>query len=280
MGLFEAEICLLHSHVVEVALDGNVVTDPLHFRGRDIAVTVFNAFVATIRLETLHALTSELELEPLIMLAQPYALASSLGVSEAICLDIGGESTDITLVSGGTVMTFASIPWGGKHFTQSLSNSFSLPFEEAEKLKRDYYHGWVDEITQNSIERTLVAGTRVWMEQVLEALKGLIGPQILPHRFYVCGGGSLLPLLGEEMRTFPWMDPLPFSRHPEVIALRPEDIPHLIDETGTLVEGQDISPMALACQALRPEGVRDKLRETLKEISAREMNIYIRGGAL
>jgi len=279
MALSEAEICLLHTDVVEVALDGNSVTDPFHFRGRHVAVTVFNAFVATIRLETLHALTSELELEPLAMLAQPYALAHSLGVSEAICLDIGGESTDIVLVSGGTVMTFSSIPWGGRHFAQYLSDSLSLPFEEAEKLKRDYYHGWVDETTKESIERTLVAGIRVWIEQLQEALKGLTGSKPFPDHFCLCGGGSLLPLLAEEMRTFPWMELLPFSRHPEVIALRPEDVPHLIDRTGTLVEGQDIPPIALACQALRPEGVSDELREMLTEISAREMNVYIRGGA-
>jgi len=280
MALSEAEICLVHTDIVGVTLDENAVSDPLHFRGREITVTVFDAFVATVRLETLHALTSELELEPLIALAQPYALARSLRASDAICLDIGGESTDITLTKSGAVMNLSSIPWGGKRFTQCLSDFLSLPFEEAERLKRDYYHGWADETTGNLIEGALVAGARAWMERVQEVLRGSVGFQSLPHRLYLCGGGSLLPLLEKETRAFPWMDLLPFSRHPEIIILRPKDIPQLIDETHALVDGQDIPPMALACQALRPEGMRDNLQETLKEVSAREMNVYIRGGAL
>jgi len=47
-----------------------------------------------------------------------------------------------------------------------------------------------------------------------------------------------------------WWGRLPFARRPKVRALAPDEVVGLRDATGTLGTRQDVTPMALAHQAL------------------------------
>jgi hypothetical protein len=78
----------------------------------------------------------------------------------------------------------------------------------------------------------------------------LAGGELLPARIYLCGGGAELPHIAEVLREDGWWRHLPFSRQPQVLALRPDDVIGLRDGTGALGTQQDVTPMALANQAL------------------------------
>jgi hypothetical protein len=47
-----------------------------------------------------------------------------------------------------------------------------------------------------------------------------------------------------------WWERLPFARRPTIRALSPDEVVGLRDATGTLGTRQDVTPMALAHQAL------------------------------
>lgn len=78
----------------------------------------------------------------------------------------------------------------------------------------------------------------------------LAGDELLPGRILLCGGGADLPQVRAVLDEDDWWDRLPFSRRPSVRALGPDEVIGLRDATGILGTRQDVTPMALAHQAL------------------------------
>jgi cell division protein FtsA len=74
--------------------------------------------------------------------------------------------------------------------------------------------------------------------------------ELLPGRVYLCGGGAELPQVAEALVRDDWWRRLPFARKPLVAALRPDEVAGLRDATASLATRQDVTPMALAHQAL------------------------------
>jgi hypothetical protein len=73
--------------------------------------------------------------------------------------------------------------------------------------------------------------------------------------------------LGED----DWWRRLPFSRRPQVVSLGPADVIGLRDGTGTLSTKQDVTPMALANQALvldaRTSATERAMRSAVRSMS-------------
>ena len=78
----------------------------------------------------------------------------------------------------------------------------------------------------------------------------LAGGDLLPGRVLLCGGGADLPQIAEVLAEDGWWQRLPFSRRPAVRSLSPSEVMGLRDATGGLGTRQDVTPMALAHQAL------------------------------
>jgi cell division protein FtsA len=95
--------------------------------------------------------------------------------------------------------------------------------------------------------------------------------ELLPARIYLCGGGSELPDISAVLQEGDWWRRLPFSRQPQVVSLGPADVVGLRDGTGTLSTRQDVTPMALANQALvleaRASAAERAMREAVRSMS-------------
>jgi len=54
----------------------------------------------------------------------------------------------------------------------------------------------------------------------------------LPHRVLLCGGGSSLAMLMEELHTSTWYSSYPFTKRPQVEYINPKEVVGIIDTTG------------------------------------------------
>ena len=89
---------------------------------------------------------SQLDLELLEIVAEPYAVARVLGTEQvrqsgALFVDVGGGTTDVALVRQGGIEGTRMFALGGRAFTKSLADRLDLPFPRAEALKVDYARG-------------------------------------------------------------------------------------------------------------------------------------------
>jgi cell division protein FtsA len=246
------------------------VTNPVGFKGRHVRIGVFNAFAPLVHLGALQTVARRLERELLAIVAEPYAVArcissEELGSAGALFVDVGGGTTDVALVRQGGVEGTRMFALGGRAFTKSLSDRLEVSFDEAERIKIAFATGETVE-HEESVAAIVDEDVAVWaagMELVLEEF-GRHGQ--LPARIELCGGGSHLPQLAAALRDPDFAHDLPFVRPPSVGVIEPNQVRAVVDRTGKLTDQQDVTPMALAVQAIELTGPERPLDAALKRV--------------
>jgi len=76
-------------------------------------------------------------LEVTVVLDEPTAANSVLGIVEGAVVDIGGGTTGLSVFEDSRVVCTADEPTGGTHMNLVLMGRFGLSFDEAEKVKLD-----------------------------------------------------------------------------------------------------------------------------------------------
>jgi cell division protein FtsA len=80
------------------------------------------------------------------------------------------------------------------------------------------------------------------------------------------GGGSGLPDLGGKLESYPWTERLPFSQKPIIQTIQPAMVSSIADPNHLLKNAQDITPMALAYQAIELQNEDNVLERTLYQV--------------
>ncbi len=253
-GYQNIEVRLTNAAVISVRIDGQPVSNPIGFRGRHFNLTLFSAFAPLMQLGALETVAQGLDLTLVTIVAEPYALARCLSTnasadSGAIFIDIGGGTTDIALVRQGGIEETRMFALGGRTFTRRLAASKGLSLKEAEKLKLSYSTGGIKGSERDEIQNIF-------------ASKG----ELLPPAIYLVGGGSGLPDLRKKLEDFPWAQRLPFSREPLIETIQPGMVTSIADPDHMLKNAQDITPMALAFQAIELQNENDVLERALYRV--------------
>ena len=270
-GHAEVDVKLVNAAVVDVKIDGHKVTNPLGFQGREVQVGVFNAFAPIIHLGAIQTIAGELGLDLLGIVADPYALAKSIGPKEstefsAIFIDVGGGTTDIAVVRQGGVEGTKMFALGGRSFTKRIGTVMGMPFEEAEGLKIKYANNNVSGEDKIFIKKALETDCEVWLSGVQLTLEEFSKLDLLPSRILMCGGGANLPDIAEVLEKAIWNPHLPFARRPTVHFIKPQDVENIIDQTKSLSNLWDITPMSLANMAIDLVGEEAVMDSILNKI--------------
>lgn len=255
-GVDQLDVRLVHAAIVEMKIDGYPVSNPIGFTGAQVELAVFNAFAPMVHLGALQSVAHGLGLELLGVVAEPYAVATcldpgELGDAGAIFVDVGGGTTDVALVRHGGIAGTKMLALGGRAFTKGLADRFGLSFTRAEALKLAPDLAEPSQSPEGgAVTAALAEDAEVWRRGVELMIGDLAEGELLPARIYVCGGGAELPQIIDALSEPAWWRGLPFARAPQVLPLRPLDVTGLRDATGQLTTRQDVTPMALAHQAL------------------------------
>lgn len=254
-GHAEVDVKLVNAAITDVKIDGYKVTNPLGFQGRELHVGVFNAFAPIVHLGALQTIAAELGLDLLSIVADPYALARSIGPKEsaefsAIFIDIGGGTTDIAIVSQGGVEGTKMFALGGRTFTKRISQVFGCSFSEAEEIKIKYSLKELSAEDSQFVQKALETDCQVWLSGVELTLEEFSTLEMLPSRILLCGGGALLPEIEEVLKSAVWPSGLPFARKPSIHFIKNTDVENIVDETKELTHSWDITPMSLANLAI------------------------------
>jgi cell division protein FtsA len=256
-GVERLDVRVVHAAIVEMKIDGYPVSNPIGFTGAQVEISLFNAFAPMVHIGALQSVATALRLELLGVIAEPYAVATcldpgELGDAGAVFIDVGGGTTDVALVRRGGIAGTKMLALGGRAFTKGLAERFAISFERAEALKlavaaADEAPDGLDATAAGSV---LEEDALVWRAGVELMIADLADGELLPGRVLLCGGGADLPQIGSVLGRDDWWHRLPFARRPQVRALAPDEVAGLADATGALTTRQDVTPMALAHQAL------------------------------
>ena len=248
-GVDRLDVRLVHAAIVEMRIDGYPVSNPIGFTGAQVELHLFNAFAPMVHLGALQSVATALELDLLGVIAEPYAVATcldpgELGDAGAVFVDIGGGTTDVALVRGGGISGTKMLALGGRAFTKGLVERLGVSFAEAEEAKL------ADAESRPEVADTLLEDARIWRDGVELMIGELAGDDLLPGRILLCGGGADLPQIATVLDEDGWWSRLPFARRPKVRPMAPDEVLGLRDATDRLATRQDVTPLALAHQAL------------------------------
>jgi cell division protein FtsA len=269
-GLPNVDVRLVHASVAGAAVDGYAVTNPVGFQGRHLRVSVFNAYAPLVHLGALESVVEQLGLQLIKVVAEPYAVARSIsgeqvGQSGALFIDVGGGTTDVALVRSGSVEGTRMFALGGRAFTKSLADRLDTSFEEAERIKIDHAQG--REVPDPEAVAEIVGeDVAVWAAGIELVLEEFGKEGQLPGRIELCGGGAALPEIRAALEAEGFASDLPFARRPLVSMMDPASVNQVSDSTGLLVDQQDVTPMALAFQALEASLPQEPLDAALGRV--------------
>ena len=272
LGVSDVSLKLIHSTITTVRIDGYLVTNPLDFQGKAMEISVFNTFAPLTHIGALQTIATELDLELLGTVAEPFAMARCCATDEVyefggIFIDIGGGTTDVALIRNGGIEGTKMFTIGGRVFTKKIANHLGLSFPDAEDLKIRYSRGQVSPERAASLKKLIAPDAEVLVNGLALTLQQLAKNDRLPASIYLAGGGAGLPEIAAYLKAYPWLDRLPFPREPQVRLLAPTDVRNIYDSTGLLLNQQDITPMGLGYQAIQEdEGENDLLYATMRRI--------------
>lgn len=236
-------------------IDDVKVDSPIGFTGSDVSYKVFATFAPTLHINSMKEIADQLGLEIISIEVEPYVISRAMKGSrakdyDAIFIDVGGGTTDVAVVSGGAIMGTKMFAYGGRVFTKRIAHDMELDLHEAEKMKLEYSADKLPDKIAAKVKKSLSKDALVWAEGVELALSEIEDVEKYPARIYLCGGGSALPEIRAALMEHPWLQVLPFNKYPKVDFLFPKQISDLVDETESIIDPEDIPPLALARMAL------------------------------
>lgn len=270
-GMAEIDVKLINAAVVDVRIDGYRVNNPMGFQGKEVSVGVFNAYAPLVHLGAIQTIASELELDLLNVAVEPYALARCTGIDgsenfNAIFIDVGGGTTDIAIVRNGGIEGTKMFAIGGRTFTGRIAQNLGVGFNEAEDIKLRYANSELSKEVIKKISKTLEGDVNVWLSGIELCLAEFSSLELLPSKILLCGGSSQLPLIKKSLDSSVWIGNLPFAKKPEIYYIKPEEVINITDETKKLTSVQDITPLALASNAIELSGGDNLLSGILKKV--------------
>jgi cell division protein FtsA len=270
-GYNEIDVKLVNAAITDVRIDGYKVTNPLGFQGKDVTISIFNAFAPLVHYGALQTIAAELDMELLAVTSEPYAVARSMGYEDggsfsAVFIDVGGGTSDLAIVRYGSVDGTRMFTLGGRTFTKRLAQSLNISFEEAEGIKVAYATGKLEKQSHKIVRDAMKSDCEVWLSGVALTLSEFENIDVLPSKIMLCGGGSHLPEIREALESREWIQGLPFPSKPSISFMHPKMITNVIDETKELKDLQDITPMALANIALEYLSEEQVLSKILKKV--------------
>lgn len=249
----ETEVRLVSASIVNIKVDNITIANPLGFQGKNICLTIFNAYTALRWLDVLAKLSSKLGLEWIGLNCPSYALFHCLEADEdVLIIDFGGKITEITLIKNkGELIETRDFDLGGYLFTRTLADFLEIGPDEAETVKLKYSRGEVSFKAERKIEKLFnprisswFAGVKIVLEEFLKEHKSL------PRKIFLCGGSSKLPGIKRSLEK---------EGKFKIQFLLPREIDKIENRTRL----EDVSCLALANLAIETSG-KDEFSASLK----------------
>src|SRR4051794_12130980 len=243
-GLPNVDVRLVHAAIVGAPIDGYALTNPSGLQGRHVTGRVFYWFARLVHSGALQTVASQLDLELLEIVAEPYAVARVLGSDQvrqsgALFVDVGGGTTHVALVRQGGIEGTRMFALGGRAFTKSLADRLDLPFAKAEDVKLALSKS-APVFNADEVNEIVAEDVAVWQAGVELVLEEFARSGMLPGRIYLCGGGARLPHIAAALRDPGLSRHVQFARPAQVESMSVAQVRRVSDATGLLVDEQDI----------------------------------------
>ena len=252
----EMDLQLLNSSLISVQADGRRVLNPLDSQAMKVAFEVYNVFIPNKWLQAGQKIAEHLNLNLIAMAYKPFALARGLlagdqqELDEALIIDIGEQSTDLAVISGGVLSHSQHFPLGLQNFERNLSRHLMLDRSDLLALQTptgNFNLAGLESEQQPRAIRALTQASLVWLQGLSLSLKDL-KLERLPAKIYLSGSGGGLSCIQESLAKPNWAQLVSLAGSAEILPLDLQAMPAV--ESALEVESRLLATLAgLGCLA-------------------------------
>lgn len=198
-------------------VDGAKVSTPIGLAGHEVEIAVLHYFIEPAKLNIVNTLMDQFGLEIVSLLETSVNLAVGHVTSHGdfVLLDVGGDVTEIVVVTAGKVVGNEVIFIGGSDLTWQIQQDLNTSFENAESLKLEYAQGHLDQDRARLVKHSIETALEVWVDGVAAAL-GEFKVNDLPPRLVVAGESRHLGEVRSRLSAYPWTKYLHFVNFPKI----------------------------------------------------------------
>lgn len=144
-------------------------------------------------------------LEPLAIETESVAIGRSMfkstGLKDAVMVNLGSQTTDVSVMSEGRILFSQSMVIGANALTQALMNEFRLEYDQAEQYKRTYgvKRGELEDKMYNVL-KPILDETVKEIQRAVEFYK-TSAVRSAPKDYLLNGDAALLPGLPEFLKA-------------------------------------------------------------------------------
>ena len=243
-------IRLISSEVVRLLVNGYEAETPVGAIGEKLTFEVYNSYTQVQNLNSVLSAVKSLGMEIISVTSTCYtvlrAIKDVIGESgSGVLLDIGAKSTEVGVIDRGRILGHSSFEVAGDAFTNSIASDLSYDIEQAEMAKLGYASGKLSGAQMKDVREVVAQDCKVLLSGVELVLKEFPGLEEIPAKFFLIGGGSLLPGVSSLLHSASLSNEIA-AVELQVELLEPKKLSGYIDRTGKINSPADIPVLALA----------------------------------
>lgn len=188
----------------------------------------------------------------IVPLARAYqeALVTTLGVPDAMLVDVGGEQTSLMHMKGGTLLWMDSFPIGAHRAVRALAQELGS-FADAEDEIRSYAGGMGANAATVRIREVLERTSVSWRDGLVAALDAAYQWGPISGEILLTGGGAGVPEIASALRESGWIRKFSYVEAPAVQIVSGNRFFEGHSLGGVLTGPDDTGLAALVCYVMR-----------------------------
>lgn len=234
----DTKIELLTSTLNRVMVDNYAVTNPVGMPGKSLDIRFYNAFAPASTERMLQNIGKQLGYTILGIIPRAYSVANILPLIEdeslsAICLYIGGQTTEIFVLHDGDIHKQKTIPLGDDHIVKRIQTLRDKDMFTAQTIKEAYIDDVLSSEDKEHIQMAIEPELDTWVSAI-ELTLWEFGIDPLPKLIMICGGGSKLPDRLDILNRAKLHERLPFIETPNIRKIHAKQLPYFRFKEKTL----------------------------------------------
>lgn len=219
------ELEIIENHIMNISLNGYKVSSPIGMQTKSIEMNMIFSFSQKFFLDKIRKEISNTFHETPIFFSS-FIVASYFAVRDKyispdsyLLLDIGGEVTEVGIVSKGTLKASLSFPFGKKTFFKYICTKLEIELRDAKELFNLYNTGHLSTIEKNKYEPLFKSIENSWSEAFRQSITSLPYVLALPSTVFLTADSEIINWFSDVVSNEQFIQAMTIDHKSVVVSL-------------------------------------------------------------
>jgi hypothetical protein len=223
------EIEVMENHIMDISLNGYYIQEPIGVRTKSVEMNMVFSFSQKFILDKIRKEMSRTFHEIPVyfssfMVASYFAVRDKyISPDSYLLLDIGGEVTEVGIVSKGILKASLSFPFGRKTFYKYISSKLDIEYRDAKELFNLYKNGDMPETDKNKYEPLFKSIEGSWSESFRGCIGGLPHVLALPSTVFMTADLDIIGWFSNVVANEEFIQSMTIDHKCTVVSLKSSD---------------------------------------------------------